>query len=66
MKQRRRWFAFTYHHQVQVLCKPREEKHLHDELLKLIAQTISDFTGEPTCLRDCKTGRFKGSVRPRR
>ena len=66
MKHRRRWVTFTYHHQVEVLCKPKEVKRVHDELQKLMAQALSDYTNGPTYLRDCKTGQFKGSVRPRR
>jgi len=65
-KQRRRWVTFIYHHQVEVLCRPNEVEKVHDELQRLFAQAISNYTDGPTYLRDCKTGRFKGSVRPRR
>ena len=58
--------TFRFHQEVEMLCTPRETKKDHDELVRLIGQTISDFTGNPTYLRDCRTGQFKGSVRPRR
>lgn len=65
-KQRRRRFLFHYRWQVEVLCKPREAKKVHDELHRQMAQTVADFTGESVALKDCETGHFQGRVRPRR
>ena len=63
-KPRRRRFTFTYH--FNGLCYPNEMKKLHDKIHKVAAQAIADLLGEEIDLSDCKTGKFKGSVRPRR
>ena len=65
-KQRRRWVEFKFHITIEQLCKPNEVKRAHDKLHRETAQALADYLGTPLTLTDCKTGRFKGSVRPRR
>ena len=64
MKKRRRRYTFTYH--FSGLCHPHEVKRMHDKIHKVTAQAIADLLGESIELDDCKTGKVKGSVRPRR
>ncbi len=63
-KPRRRRVTFNYH--LDILCYPDEAKKLHDQIHKVTAQAIADFTGETIDLTDCKTGKIRGSVKPRR
>jgi len=63
-KQRRRRITFTYH--CELLCYPNQIKRTHDRLHVLLAQMVADYRNEKTTLTDCKTGKYKGSVRPRR
>jgi len=63
-KPRRRRFTFNYH--CEILCYPNQVKKMHDEIHKVTGQAIADYIGEPIDLTDCKTGRIRGSVRPRR
>lgn len=65
-KAKRHWYKFNYHWEVEALCKPRESTHMHDKLHILMAQTVANYTGGTVELRDCKTGRFKGNVPPKK
>ena len=65
-KQRRRRATFTFYWRVETLCYPNQVKRMHDKLHKVVGQAVADYLDEPLMLTDCKTGKFKGSVRPRR
>jgi len=65
-KPRRRWFTFKFQLTVEQLCYPNQAQKMHDKLQRDTAQALADYLDETLTMSDCKTGKFKGSVRPRR
>ena len=67
-KYRKRFYRLEFTTTINVEEYPNQIAKLHDKILRAITAEAG-FWADPkdnAWVKDCKTGRFKGSVRPRR